>query len=137
MIENLKGLLNLILIIVVSIILSNFFVWYISIFLAIFVVIVIPPFISIFYFQSKKLKNLPDVDAMPDEILNSKGVTSWETDFCNDMNEKFQNEEFIKNISRKQCRKLVEIYLERVRKVPEKEIDVSKAEIYIGDRKIQ
>ena len=137
MIENLKGLLNLILIIVVSIILSNFFVWYISIFVAILVVIVIPPFINIFYFQSKKLKNLPDVDAMPDEILNSKGVTSWETDFCNDMNEKFQNEEFIKNISRKQCRKLVEIYLERVRKIPEKEIDVSKAEIHIGDRKIQ
>tara|TARA_B100001093_G_scaffold512563_1_gene582668 strand:+ start:533 stop:946 length:414 start_codon:yes stop_codon:yes gene_type:complete len=137
MIENLKGLLNLILIIVVTIILSNFFVWYISIFVAILVVIVIPPFINIFYFQSKKLKNLPDVDAMPDEILNSKGVTSWETDFCNDMNEKFQNEEFIKNISRKQCRKLVEIYLERVRKIPEKEIDVSKAEIHIGDRKIQ
>ena len=137
MIENLKGLLNLILIIVVSIILSNFFVWHISIFVAILVVIVIPPFINIFYFQSKKLKNLPDVDAMPDEILNSKGVTSWETDFCNDMNEKFQNEEFIKNISRKQCRKLVEIYLERVRKIPEKEIDVSKAEIHIGDRKIQ
>tara|TARA_Y100000739_G_C20206157_1_gene283333 strand:- start:11 stop:424 length:414 start_codon:yes stop_codon:yes gene_type:complete len=137
MIENLKGLLNLILIIVVSIILSNFFVWYISIFVAILIVIVIPPFINIFYFQSKKLKNLPDVDAMPDEILNSKGVTSWETDFCNDMNEKFQNEEFIKNISRKQCRKLVEIYLERVRKIPEKEIDVSKAEIHIGDRKIQ
>ena len=137
MIENLKGLLNLILIIVVSIILSNFFVWYISIFVAILVVIVIPPFINIFYFQSKKLKNLPDVDAMPDEILNSRGVTSWETDFCNDMNEKFQNEEFIKNISRKQCRKLVEIYLERVRKIPEKEIDVSKAEIHIGDRKIQ
>ena len=137
MIENLKGHLNLILIIVVSIILSNFFVWYISIFVAILVVIVIPPFINIFYFQSKKLKNLPDVDAMPDEILNSKGVTSWETDFCNDMNEKFQNEEFIKNISRKQCRKLVEIYLERVRKIPEKEIDVSKAEIHIGDRKIQ
>ena len=85
MIENLKGLLNLILIIVVSIILSNFFVWYISIFVAILVVIVIPPFINIFYFQSKKLKNLPDVDAMPDEILNSKGVTSWETDFCNDI----------------------------------------------------
>ena len=137
MIENLKGLLNLILIIVVSIILSNFFVWYISIFVAILVVIVIPPFINIFYFQSKKLKNLPDVDAMPDEILNSKGVTSWETDFCNDMNEKFQNEEFIKNISRKQCRKLVEIYLERVRKIPEGQIDVSKAEIHIGDRKIQ
>tara|TARA_Y100000741_G_scaffold231294_1_gene176745 strand:+ start:163 stop:576 length:414 start_codon:yes stop_codon:yes gene_type:complete len=137
MIENLKGLLNLILIIVVSIILSNFFVWYISIFVAILIVIVIPPFINIFYFQSKKLKNLPDVDAMPYEILNSKGVTSWETDFCNDMNEKFQNEEFIKNISRKQCRKLVEIYLERVRKIPEKEIDVSKAEIHIGDRKIQ
>ena len=137
MVENLKGLLNLILIIVVSIILSNFFVWYISIFVAILIVIVIPPFINIFYFQSKKLKNLPDVDAMPDEILNSKGVTSWETDFCNDMNEKFQNEEFIKNISRKQCRKLVEIYLERVRKIPEKEIDVSKAEIHIGDRKIQ
>ncbi len=137
MIENLKGLLNLILIIVVSIILSNFFVWYISIFVAILIVIVIPPFINVFYFQSKKLKNLPDVDAMPDEILNSKGVTSWETDFCNDMNEKFQNEEFIKNISRKQCRKLVEIYLERVRKVPEKEIDVSKAVIHIGDRKIQ
>ena len=74
---------------------------------------------------------------MPDEILNSKGVTSWEIDFCNDMNEKFQNEEFIKSISRKQCRKLVEIYLERVRNVPEKEIDVSKAEIHIGDRKIQ
>ena len=137
MIENFKSFLNLILIIVVSIILSNFFVWYVSIILAILIVIVIPPFINIFYFQSKKLKNLPDVDDMPDEILNSKGVTSWETDFCNDMNEKFQNEEFIKNISRKQCRKLVEIYLERVRKVPEKDIDVSKAEIHIGDRKIQ
>ena len=94
MIENLKGILNLILIIVVSIILSNFFVWYISIFVAILIVIVIPPFVNVFYFQSKKFKNLPDVDAMPDEILNSKGVTSWETDFCNDMNEKFQNEEF-------------------------------------------
>lgn len=137
MIENFKSFLNLILIIVVSIILSNFFVWYVSIILAILIVIVIPPFINIFYFQSKKLKNLPDVDDMPDEILNSKGVTSWEIDFCNDMNEKFQNEEFIKSISRKQCRKLVEIYLERVRNVPEKEIDVSKAEIHIGDRKIQ
>ena len=137
MIENFKSFLNLILIIVVSIILSNFFVWYVSIILAILIVIVIPPFINIFYFQSKKFKNLPDVDDMPEEILNSKGVTSWEIDFCNDMNEKFQNEEFIKSISRKQCRKLVEIYLERVRNVPEKEIDVSKAEIHIGDRKIQ
>ena len=137
MFEKLYSLFILILIIVVSIILSNFFVWYISIFVAILVVIVIPPFINIFYFQSKKLKNLPDVDAMPDEILNSKGVTSWETDFCNDMNEKFQNEEFIKNISRKQCRKLVEIYLEKVRKIPEGQINVSKSEIHIGDRKIQ
>ena len=64
MIENLKGFLNLILIIVVSIILSNFFVWYISIFVAILIVIVIPPFVNVFYFQSKKLKNLPDVDAI-------------------------------------------------------------------------
>ena len=126
MIENFKIFLNLILIIVVSIILSNFFVWYVSIILAILIVIVIPPFINIFYFQSKKFKNLPDVDDMPDEILNSKGVTSWEIDFCNDMNEKFKNEEFIKSISRKQCRKLVEIYLERVRNVTENEIDVSR-----------
>ena len=74
---------------------------------------------------------------MPDEILNSKGVTSWEVNFCNDMNEKFSNKEFVENITRKQCRKLIEIYLERVRKIPEKEIDVSKAEIHIGDRKIQ
>tara|TARA_B100001057_G_C22666713_1_gene878149 strand:+ start:520 stop:933 length:414 start_codon:yes stop_codon:yes gene_type:complete len=137
MFEKLYSLFILILIIVVSIILSNFFDWSTSIFVASAIVLAIPPFLNMFYFLPKKLKNLPDVDAMPDEILNSKGVTSWETDFCNDMNEKFQNEEFIKNISRKQCRKLVEIYLERVRKVPEKEIDVSKAEIHIGDRKIQ
>tara|TARA_Y200000002_G_C22442453_1_gene562733 strand:- start:233 stop:646 length:414 start_codon:yes stop_codon:yes gene_type:complete len=137
MFEKLYSLFILILIIVVSIILSNFFDWSTSIFVALAIVLAIPPFLNMFYFLPKKLKNLPDVDAMPDEILNSKGVTSWETDFCNDMNEKFQNEEFIKNISRKQCRKLVEIYLERVRKVPEKEIDVSKAEIHIGDRKIQ
>ena len=137
MFEKLYSLFILILIIVVSIILSNFFDWSTSIFVALAIVLAIPPFLNMFYFLPKKLKNLPDVDAMPDEILNSKGVTSWETDFCNDMNEKFQNEEFIKNISRKQCRKLVEIYLERVRKIPEKEIDVSKAEIHIGDRKIQ
>ncbi len=137
MLEKLYSLFILILIIVVSIILSNFFDWSISIFVAFAIVLAIPPFLNMFYFIPKKLKNLPDVDAMPDEILNSKGVTSWEIDFCNDMNEKFKNEEFIKNISRKQCRKLVEIYLERVRKITEGQIYVSKAEIHIGDRKIQ
>jgi len=137
MFEKLYSLFILILIIVVSIILSNFFDWSTSIFVAVAIVLAIPPFLNMFYFLPKKLKNLPDVDAMPDEILNSKGVTSWEIDFCNDMDEKFKNEEFIKNISRKQCRKLVEIYLERVRKIPEGQIDVSKAEIHIGDRKIQ
>ena len=137
MFEKLYSLFILILIIVVSIILSNFFDWSTSIFVAVAIVAAIPPFLNMFYFLPKKLKNLPDVDAMPDEILNSKGVTSWEIDFCNDMNEKFKNEEFIKNISRKQCRKLVEIYLEKVRKIPEGQIDVSKAEIHIGDRKIQ
>ena len=137
MFEKLYSLFILILIIVVSIILSNFFDWSTSIFVAVAIVAAIPPFLNMFYFLPKKLKNLPDVDAMPDEILNSKGVTSWEIDFCNDMNEKFKNEEFIKNISRKQCRKLVEIYLERVRKITEAQIYVSKAEIHIGDRKIQ
>ena len=137
MLEKLYSLFILILLIVVSIILSNFFDWSTSIFVAVAIVAAIPPFLNMFYFLPKKLKNLPDVDAMPDEILNSKGVTSWEIDFCNDMNEKFKNEEFIKNISRKQCRKLVEIYLEKVRKIPEGQIDVSKAEIHIGDRKIQ
>ena len=137
MIDNLKAFFNLVLMIIVSMILNNFFAWYISLGLAILLIIVLPPFINVFYFQSRKLKNLPDVDAMPDEILNSKGVTSWEVNFCNDMNEKFSNKEFVENITRKQCRKLIEIYLERVRKIPEKEIDVSKAEIHIGDRKIQ
>ena len=137
MFEKLYSLLILILLIVVSIILSNFLDWSAAIFVAVAIVAAIPPFLNKFYFWPKNLKNLPDVDAMPDEILNSKGVTSWEIDFCNDMNEKFKNEEFIKNISRKQCRKLVEIYLERVRKIPEGQIDISKAEIYIGDRKIQ
>ena len=137
MLEKLYSLFILILIIVVSIILSNFFDWSTSIFVAVAIVLAIPPFLNTFYFWPKNLKNLPDVDAMPDEILNSKGVTLWEIDFCNDMNEKFKNEEFIKNISGKQCRKLVEIYLERVREIPEKQIDASKAEINIGDRKIQ
>ena len=137
MFGRLYSLFILILLIVVSIILSNFFDWSTAIFIASAIVLAIPPFLNTFYFWPKNLKNLPDVDAMPDEILNSKGVTSWEIDFCNDMNEKFKNEEFIKNISRKQCRKLVEIYLERVRKIPEGQIDVSKAEIHIGDRKIQ
>ena len=137
MFGKLYSLFILILLIVVSIILSNFFDWSTAIFIASAIVLAIPPFLNTFYFWPKNLKNLPDVDAMPDEILNSKGVTLWEIDFCNDMNEKFKNEEFIKNISRKQCRKLVEIYLERVRKIPEGQIDVSKAEIHIGDRKIQ
>ena len=137
MFGRLYSLFILILLIVVSIILSNFFDWSTAIFIASAIVLAIPPFLNTFYFWPKNLKNLPDVDAMPDEILNSKGVTLWEIDFCNDMNEKFKNEEFIKNISRKQCRKLVEIYLERVRKIPEGQIDVSKAEIHIGDRKIQ
>ena len=137
MFGKLYSLFILILLIVVSIILSNFLDWSTAIFVAVAIVAAIPPFLNKFYFWPKNLKNLPDVDAMPDEILNSKGVTSWEIDFCNDMNEKFKNEEFIKNISRKQCRKLVEIYLEKVRKIPEGQIDVSKAEIHIGDRKIQ
>ena len=137
MFKKLYSLFILILLIVVSIILSNFLDWSTAIIVAVAIVAAIPPFLNKFYFWPKNLKNLPDVDAMPDEILNSKGVTSWEIDFCNDMNEKFKNEEFIKNISRKQCRKLVEIYLEKVRKIPEGQIDVSKAEIYIGDRKIQ
>ena len=137
MFGRLYSLFILILLILVSIILSNFFDWSTAIFIASAIVLAIPPFLNTFYFWPKNLKNLPDVDAMPDEILNSKGVTLWEIDFCNDMNEKFKNEEFIKNISRKQCRKLVEIYLERVREIPEKQIDASKAEINIGDRKIQ
>ena len=137
MFGKLYSLFILILLIVVSIILSNFLDWSTAIIVAVAIVAAIPPFLNTFYFWPKNLKNLPDVDAMPDEILNSKGVTLWEIDFCNDMNEKFKNEEFIKNISRKQCRKLVEIYLEKVRKIPEGQIDVSKAEIHIGDRKIQ
>ncbi len=137
MFKKLYSLFILILLIVVSIILSNFLDWSTAIIVAVAIVAAIPPFLNKFYFWPKNFKNLPDVDAMPDEILNSKGVTSWEIDFCNDMNEKLKNDEFIKNISRKQCRKLVEIYLEKVRKIPEGQIDVSKAEIYIGDRKIQ
>ena len=137
MFKKLYSLFILILLIVVSIILSNFLDWSTAIIVAVAIVAAIPPFLNKFYFWPKNLKNLPDVDAMPDEILNSKGVTSWEIDFCNDMNEKLKNDEFIKNISRKQCRKLVEIYLEKVRKIPEGQIDVSKAEIHIGDRKIQ
>jgi len=137
MFEKSYSLFILILLIVVSIILSKFLDWSTAIFVAVAIVAAIPPFLNKFYFWPKNLKNLPDVDAMPDEILNSKSVTSWEIDFCNNMNEKLKNEEFIKNISRKQCRKLVEIYLERVRKIPEGQIDVSKAEIYIGNRKIQ
>jgi hypothetical protein len=109
----------------------------IAIGISIVLVIVIPPFVNIFYLQAKKYKNLPDVDKMPDLILKTNGVTAWEEGFCLDMKDKFNDKKFIENISRKQCRKLMEIYFERVRKIPEKDIDVTEASIYIGDRKIQ
>jgi hypothetical protein len=115
---------------------AGFTLW-IAIGISIVLVIVIPPFVNIFYFQAKKYKNLPDVDKMPDLILQTNGVTDWEESFCLDMKDKFNDKKFIENISRKQCRKLMEIYLERVRKIPEKEIDVTQASIHIGDRKIQ
>ena len=134
--ESIKGFFNLFLVIIFTIIFNNSFSWYIAILLSLILVIVVPSFLSV-YLQGRKLKNLPDVDKMPEEILNPNGVTSWEIEFCSDMKEKFKNEEFVEKITRKQCRKLVEVYLERVRKIPEKAIDVTQAVIHIGDRKIQ
>ena len=74
---------------------------------------------------------------MPDEILSSYGVTDWEEGFIRDMKKKLKDEIFIEKITRKQCAKLIEVYLERVRKVKRKEYDMDDFKITIGDRVIQ
>ena len=135
--ETIKSFLMLALVIFLTIILSAFIAWYFALAAAIFIVAVAPPIINIFYFQNRKLKNLPDVNEMPDLILERDDVTDWEREFCLDMKQKFGDDKFVDNISKKQCRKLLEVYLERVRNIPEKEIDVSNIKISLGGRKIQ
>ena len=99
MIQTDKKQFILILIIVVSIILSNFFDWSTSIFVAVAIVLAIPPFLNMFYFLPKKLKNLPDVDAMPDEILKLE-------------EEIIRDEEFISQLDNSEFRSLREIVTE-------------------------
>ena len=81
--------------------------------------------------------SIPDADKLPDLILNEKDATDWEIEFCNDLKDKFKDPKFSEKITRKQLRKLIEVYLERVRRVPEKEIDITKIGISMGDKKMQ
>lgn len=134
--EKFKTYLSLASIILLTFVLTVFISWYIALIVSFTLVVFVPPFISQ-YFQTRKLNNLPGINEMPDLILNRDDVTDWERDFCLDMNRKFADKEFIDNISRKQCRKLLEVYLERVRNIPERHVDISKIKITLGGRTIQ
>jgi hypothetical protein len=124
------------LVVLTAIFYNSDFTFWVAIGISIVLVAVIPELIKT-YFQTRKYKNLPNINEMPQLILQTNKTNDWEEKFCLDMEGKFNDEKFIDKISRKQCRKLLEIYLERVRKVPEKEIDVSELSIHLGGRKIQ
>jgi hypothetical protein len=113
--------------------------WYYAILLAIFIVIVLPVLFKTYYWDAKfgKLRPIPDIFEMPDAILSSRGVTDWEEGFAIDMKEKLQDEKFVNKITRKQCVKLIEVYLERTRGVKKKEIDMDNIKIVLGGRIIQ
>ena len=137
--DTIKGLIGLTLIIILTVNLWGVMAWYYAILLSIFLVVVLPSFIKGFWWDEKfgKLRPLPDIADMPDEILSSYGVTDWEIGFIRDMKKKLKDETFVEKITRKQCVKLIEVYLERVRKVKRKEYDMENFKITIGDRVIQ
>ena len=136
MLDNILGFFYLVAIIFLTIIFSNYFAWYYAIGISFIFVFVLPAILKV-YFQNRKLKNLPDVSEMPDEILQSRKVKDWEEKFCLDMKKKFKDEKFTKRISKKQCTKLLQVYLETVRGVPRKEFDTSKLKVYFGDKEIK
>ena len=136
MLENIKGFFYLFLIIVLT---SNFWdsmPWYYAILLAIFIVIVLPVLFKTYYWDARfgKLRPIPDIFEMPDAILSSRGVTEWEEGFAIDMKQKLQDEKFVNKITRKQCGKLIEVYLERTRGVKKKDIDMDNIKIVLGGR---
>ena len=85
----------------------------------------------------RKIKNLPDVSEMPDEILKSRKVNDWEKNFALDMKEKFKDKNFEKRITKKQCQKLAQVYLETVKGVPRKEFDTSVLKVFYEDKEIK
>ena len=102
--DTIKGLISLTLIIILTVNLWGVMAWYYAILLSIFLVIVLPSFIKVFWWDSKfgKLRPLPDITDMPDEILSSYGVTDWEEGFIRDMKKKLKDETFVEKITRKQ-----------------------------------
>ena len=139
MLENIKGFFYLILIILLTSSFWDSMPWYYAILLAIFIVIVLPVLFKTYYWDARfgKLRPIPDIFEMPDAILSSRGVTDWEEGFAIDMKEKLQDEKFVNKITRKQCVKLIEVYLERTRGVKKKEIDMDNIKIVLGGRIIQ
>lgn len=138
--ETIKGFIYLSLILIGTVFFGPMFGWgYSFIGSLLFVVVGIPVISTIVSssISSSKYKNIPDADKLPDLILNEKDATDWEIEFCNDLKDKFKDPKFSEKITRKQLRKLIEVYLERVRRVPEKEIDITKIGISMGDKKMQ
>ncbi len=128
--------MELILIIIGTVVFGPIFGWFYS-FVGSFLIVIVGIPIAKTFVLSSKYKNLPNAQEMPDLILKEKGVSEWEIEFCNDLKAKFEDPKFLDKISKKQLRKLIEVYLERVRKVPEKEIDITKVGITMDDKKIQ
>ena len=128
--------MELILIIIGTVVFGPILGWFYS-FLGSFLIVIVGIPIAKTFVLSSKYKNLPNAQEMPDLILKEKGASEWEIEFCNDLKAKFEDPKFLDKISKKQLRKLIEVYLERVRKVPEKEIDITKVGITMDDKKIQ
>jgi len=137
--ESIKGIFLIIIIACVAFVLGSFMAWYYAILSSVIVVVVLPPLIKTFFWDTKfgAMRPIPDMHSMPDEILLARGATDWELEFAEDMKRKLKDEEFVKKITRKQCRKLIEVYLERVRGVKEKEVDIKNLNITIDGRRIQ
>jgi len=119
--------------------LTEYFAWYTALGTAVFALIVAPPFIKAFLLDPIRLKSklakLPSVDLMPEVILKRNfDLTEWESKFISDMRRKFQDEDFKNSATRKQCLKLVEIYLERVSKISLDQVDLGRAKISLGER---
>lgn len=121
--------------------LTSYFDWYVALGVSIIAIFVVPPFVYQFFIRDWKLKravnNLPDISVMPEKILRVESqLTSWDKTFASDMKRKFAEPDFKSEITRKQCVKVVEVYLERVEQISKDRVDLDKAEFVFDGRHV-
>ena len=118
---------------------TSYFDWYVALGVSIIATFVVPLFVYQFFIRDWKLKravnNLPDISVMPEKILRVESqLTSWEKTFASDMQRKFAEPDLKSEITRKQCVKVVEVYLERVEQISKDRVDLDKAQFVFDGR---